>query len=83
MPPKRSAAARIIVPTWVSSATSTSNANASPEQRATVSSAAARFTSAAQTRAPSALKSTAASRPMPPPAPVITQTLSSSRPISP
>src|SRR3954464_11219396 len=82
MPPKRSAAARIIAPTSVSSATSTSNANASPEQRAPGSSAAARFTSAAQTRAPSEVKSTAASRPIPPPAPVITQTLPSSRPIS-
>src|SRR5918993_5526672 len=80
MPPKRSAAAAIIPRTSASSATFARRANASPEQRPTVSSAASRFMSAAQTFAPSSVKRTAASRPMPPPAPVITQTLPSRRP---
>src|SRR3954470_14919909 len=66
--------------TWPSSATSTRTANAEPSaQRPTVSSAAARSTSATQTRAPSAVKTSAATRPMPPPAPVITHTFPSSR----
>ena len=61
-----------------SSATFTLTANASPEQSPTVSSAASRFMSAAHTFAPSSVKRIAASRPMPPPAPVITQTFPSS-----
>src|SRR4051794_23160596 len=61
------------------SATSTSYANASRASRAVVS-AAAPSTSATQTLAPSAEKTSAASRPMPPPAPVITATLPSSLP---
>src|SRR5918995_4976261 len=80
MPPKRSAVAAIIFITSASSATFASNANASPEHRPTVPSAASRFMSAAQIFAPCSVKSTAASRPMPPPAPVITQTLPSRRP---
>src|SRR5687768_13652440 len=79
MPPNRSAVAAIIHSTSPSSATFAWNANASPEHWPTVSSAASRFMSAAQILAPSSVKSTAASRPMPPPAPVITQTLPSSR----
>ena len=80
MPPKRSAAAAIIASTGLSSATSTVKAKASPEQLRTVSSAAAPSMSATQTRAPSAVKTIAASRPMPPPAPVITHAFPSSWP---
>src|SRR5215204_2673674 len=80
MPPKRAAAAAIIACTSASSATLARTANESPEHRRTVSSAASRSRSAAQTFAPSWVKRTAASRPIPPPAPVITQTLPSRRP---
>ena len=79
MPPKRSAAAAYIACTDDSSATSTCTARASGTCAATAS-AASRFTSATQTCAPSSVKSTAASAPMPPPAPVITQTFPSRRP---
>src|SRR5215470_3099325 len=51
-------------------------------QRPTVSSASSSLTSATQTFASSSVNSCAASRPMPPPAPVITQTLPSSLAIS-
>ena len=54
---------------------------ASPASAA-VCSAASPSMSAAQTCAPSSAKTIAASRPMPPPAPVITATLPSSRPIT-
>src|SRR5688572_28220841 len=80
IPPNRAAVASIIARTFVSSATFARNANASPEQRPAVSSAASRLTSAAHTRAPSSVNTIAASRPMPPPAPVITQAFPSSRP---
>src|ERR1044072_495697 len=79
MPPKRSLVSAYSVRTRSSSATSTSSANALPSHAAAVSSAAAASTSATQTRAPSLVKSSAASRPIPPPAPVITATLPSSR----
>src|SRR4249920_3294598 len=82
MPPKRSAVCAYIEMTCFSSATSTVAASGSPEQSATVSSAASPFTSAAHTLAPSSVKRIAASRPIPPPAPVITATLPSSRPMS-
>src|SRR5207344_417129 len=82
MPPKRSAVCAYIEMTCFSSATSTVAASGSPEQSATVSSAASPFTSATHTCAPSSVKRIAASRPIPPPAPVITATLPSSRPIS-
>src|SRR5262245_15802247 len=63
-----------------SSATFTPNANASPGQSATVSSARATSRSATQTFAPSSVKTIAASRPIPPPAPVMTQTFPSNLP---
>src|SRR5262245_53111858 len=63
-----------------SSATFTPNEKASPEHRPTLSSASATSRSATQTFAPSPVNTIAASRPMPPPAPVITQTFPSSLP---
>jgi hypothetical protein len=66
--------------TLAESATSTWKENASRASDA-VRSAASPSTSATQTDAPSAEKTSAASRPMPPPAPVMTATLPSSRPI--
>src|SRR5205085_3243152 len=58
-------------------------ATALPPVCATVSSAPRAFTSAATTLAPSRTNVCAATRPIPPPAPVISATLPSSRPISP
>src|SRR6266540_4703252 len=81
MPPYVLAASAYIAFTLASSATSTWTANASPASAA-VRSAASPSTSATQTFAPSEQKSRAASRPIPPPAPVITQTLLSSRPLT-
>ena len=75
MPPNCSFAAAYIACTDDSSATSTCTASP-PGTCAATASAASRFTSATQTRAPSSVKSNAASAPMPPPAPVITHTLS-------
>src|SRR6187551_977547 len=82
MPPKRSAVAAHIARTASSSATSTANAKASPEHSETVSSASAMSRSATQTFAPSSVKRIAASRPMPPPAPVMTQTFPLNLPMS-
>src|SRR3954471_19158131 len=65
--------------TLAASATSTWTANASRASVA-VCAAASSLRSATQTLAPSAEKTSAASRPMPPPAPVITATLPSSLP---
>src|SRR5919204_4754312 len=81
MPPYRSAVCSYIARTLFSSATSTSTGNASLASDA-VCSAASASTSATQTRAPSSEKRSAASRPIPPPAPVMTATLPSRRPIS-
>ena len=63
------------------SATSTGWKKASRASEA-VCSPASRLMSATQTLAPSAEKSSAASRPMPPPAPVMTTTFPSSRPMT-
>src|SRR3990170_843129 len=63
-----------------SSATFTRTANASPGHSEAVSSAISWSTSATQTFAPSAVKTIAASRPIPPPAPVMTHTFPSSLP---
>jgi hypothetical protein len=60
--------------------TSTCWKNASPHSVA-VRSPCSATTSATHTRAPSAAKRRAASRPIPPAAPVMTQTLPSSRPL--
>src|SRR4029453_17865915 len=64
-----------------SSATFTPKANASPEHSPTVSSASATSRSAMHTLAPSPVNTIAASRPMPPPAPVMTQTFPSNLPM--
>src|SRR5918996_1909987 len=82
MAPKRSSVSAYIRSTSASSATFARVANASPGpvQSETVSCASLASTSAAQTLAPSAVKTIAASRPMPPPAPVMTQTFPSSLP---
>src|SRR6266446_6227039 len=69
--------------TSASTATSPTTASASPPARltrSTVSAAAGPFRSPTTTRAPSRAKSTAASRPMPMPAPVMRATFFSSRP---
>src|SRR5438094_6219992 len=76
MPPKRSFAAAYIARTESCSATFTCTARP-PTSPATFS-AAPRSTSATHTCAPSSVKRWAASAPMPPPAPVITQTFPSS-----
>src|SRR5436190_16261922 len=78
MPPHAPAAARYMACTESSSATSTWTARP-PHAPATVC-AASPSRSATQTLAPSFVNTSAASAPMPPPAPVITQTLPSSRP---
>src|SRR5262245_1901335 len=80
MPPKRSAVAAMSERMPSSSATFTGNANASPVHIVTVSSASETSRSATQTFAPSPVNTIAASRPMPPPAPVMTQTFPSSLP---
>src|SRR4051794_8497703 len=81
MPPKRSTVMEYISLTSSSSATFTCNANAEPSGHcATVSCASSKSISAAQTFAPSPVKTMTPSRPMPPPAPVITHTLPSSLP---
>ncbi len=75
---------RIIAATCASSATSTAKAQRlAAAERGGLLRAAVPSMSAAQTCAPSALKRIAASRPMPPPAPVITHTFPSRRPIAP
>ena len=79
MPPNRFAVAVIIACTLASSATSTCCAS-EPGHNAAVWSAAAPSMSATQTDAPSSVKRIAASRPMPPPAPVMTHTLPCRRP---
>src|SRR5690349_14001470 len=78
MPPKRFAAAAYSASTDASSATSTCTAR--PSTSPATFSAAAASTSATTILAPSSVKRTAASAPIPPPAPVITQTLPSSLP---
>src|SRR5919106_4209007 len=82
MPPKRSSVSAYMRSTSASSATFARVANASPgpEQSDAVPSASLASTSATQTFAPSVVKTIAASRPMPPPAPVMTQTFPSSLP---
>src|SRR5262245_29907044 len=80
MPPKRLAVAAMSERTPSSSATFTPNANASPVHIVTVSSASETSRSATHTLAPSPVNTIAASRPMPPPAPVMTQTLPSNLP---
>src|ERR1044072_8526473 len=80
MPPKSSTVASIIACTASSSAPFTRKANESPEHIVTVSSASETSRSATQTLAPSSENTIAASRPMPPPAPVITQIFPSSLP---
>src|SRR6187399_3792394 len=81
MPPNRSAVAAISDWTPSSSATFTPNANASPSHIVTVSSASETSRSATQTFAPSPVNTIAASRPIPPPAPVMTQTFPSNLPM--
>src|SRR5262245_10242865 len=80
IPPKWSAVVANIARTPSSSATFTPNANASPGHSPTVSSASAASRSATHTFAPSPVNTVAASRPIPPPAPVMTQTFPSSLP---
>src|SRR4051794_22971776 len=81
MPPNRSSVMAYISFTSSSLATSTRRGNADPSgQRPTVSSARPKSMSATHTLAPSPVNTIAPSRPMPPPAPVITQTLPSSLP---
>src|SRR6188508_1165226 len=81
MPPKWSAVVANIARTPSSSATFTPNAKASPEHSPTVSSARATSRSATHTLAPSPVNTIAASRPIPPPAPVMTQTFLSNLPM--
>src|SRR5438093_2834240 len=81
MSPYCPAACSYIPRTLSASATSTFTAKASRASEA-VFSAAFLSTSATHTWAPSSQKSSAASRPIPPPAPVMTATFPSSRPIS-
>ena len=80
MPPYRSAAAAYIACTLAGSATSTCWKKASRASDA-VCSPDSTLMSATQTPAPSAEKRSAASRPMPLPAPVMTTIFPSSRPI--
>src|SRR5207245_3343817 len=69
---------------WTSASLETSPATATawPSRPATVSSAAAARTSLATTRAPSRTKARVATRPIPPPAPVISATFPSSLPMT-
>src|ERR1700690_465513 len=77
MPPQRSAIVAYSASTLAASDTSTAWKNAS-RQSAAAGSPVSALTSATQTVAPSSEKSFAASRPIPPAAPVITQTFPAS-----
>src|SRR5205823_4407645 len=81
--PKRPTAVSTKTATSASRATSPITATACPSRLATVSWTALSLTSAATTFAPSRTNAWAATRPIPLPAPVISATLPSSRPISP
>src|SRR5881409_3455087 len=79
MAPYRLCVSAYMASTLLGSLTSAAKKNASRHSDA-VFSPASQPTSATHTRAPSEEKSSAASRPMPPAAPVMTATLPSSRP---
>ena len=81
--PNRSTAVRMIRWTSASLVTSPVAATALSPRSPTVSCTASALTSTATTRAPSRTNTWVATRPIPPPAPVMSATLPSSRPISP